>query len=244
MKKTLITAIMTVMIALLITGCSSAPENTNQVEKAEPGKAWIYDAQYEAEFLVDSFTARDGTRVDAARDLIVPFINISSADASRINNMIKGIYSDLVDLYNWDCQEKIWWEKARYDSYEYANTVSALLVSCYGGTADAQDSYYGFCFDLSDGHQLSFDEACSLLKTDKATVLNGLDPLIRKEINKVTGNKLDERYVSATYEKLESAIASGSLQFVIDSRGKLNIAVDLMVDDFENGIFSRLIILP
>ena len=248
MKKTFIMTLCAVLALSLVTGCSSSPSGPDQpsgdqAKKADPARGWIYDAEYEAGFDADSFTARDGTHIDAHKDLIVPFINIDSADAARANDEIKSIYFDLADAFNYDCQEKIWWEKSSYTAYQYENTVSAMLKLTYGGTAEEDASHYGYCFDVKDGHRLSFAEAIRLLNYSEGDVIAKLSDAAAGKLKSFVDPSAYDADYRDTVDQLKRDVAGGSLQYVITSSGELGVVIVLLALDMETGYFPSYVVI-
>lgn len=146
-------------------------ENTSSkyVQKINKNEEYVYDANYEKNVskksYVDSF---DGNiSVD---DIRVPYINIKSDDAEKVNSKLKKMHDELVGYF----KENLKIEDSKkifpggydvyYNVYRYDDILSISVTKRYQGGTDVDTyKYYAYNFDIKTGNLLSYDDLISRL---------------------------------------------------------------------------------
>ncbi len=249
MKKILL--IISMIAVLLLVGCgkkedTNVPENTNtqqqelienvqenndtqetvtMVSKLDDSRDWVYDAEYEKNVIADSYTnSYDETYF--AKDIVVPYINVDSPDANRINLKIKDIMEELVSTFNAGATEE---EPKRYINecrYEYSannDILSGMLVYSVGQTAVPVDQYYVFNLSLKDGRVCTYEDcytACGFSKED-------IDSKVKSKITELVSSYLteedDEGFVQKSIDTYDTLVSENNIMYFIDSNNKLNV---------------------
>ena len=149
--------------------------------KEDDSKEYVYDASYEYDNKndvynrgfsgdIEDITYDLGVKIlykhgdEYFKDLVVPYINIDSDDAKKINKEIKEFYLDKAKMYD-ECAEESRDETKvscsqvlTYKSYEEKNVLSVLIIYTIQHTAHPIFTFTTYNFDLSTGKELSFDK--------------------------------------------------------------------------------------
>lgn len=230
-------------------------ENTSSkyVQKINKNEEYVYDANYEKNVskksYVDSF---DGNiSVD---DIRVPYINIKSDDAEKVNSKLKKMHDELVGYF----KQELEIEDSKttvpggstvyYNVYRYDDILSVSVTKGYHGGYDVnQDKYYAYNFDIKTGKLLSYDDLISRLgsvtynvnytsSNVKTYVSRAIDIYSKNELKGYTLNSTEKISDGMTYTEMlnediknyENSISDNSLVYFCDSNGNLNVVVNLL----------------
>ena len=98
-------------------GNSGNKNNSNLALKIDSTKDWVYNADYNLPTNKDSYYGfSDHSKLIKASDLIVPYININSSDAKKANQEIYKLYEQLINKFNENLKEEIWFTTVEYSS--------------------------------------------------------------------------------------------------------------------------------
>ena len=216
------------------------------VNKINPSKYWIYDADYEKDVLADFYLINGPIYAD---DIKVPFINIDSNYASFANQEIKKVFDIAIDAYNEGVQNELTHVDIDYQKYIDNDMVSTALWYSIKETAVVNPNYYTYNIDLKTGKEMSFEEVyqkCGFTK-------NNIDDKVKENITGMMKDRLknfiDEYYPQGTnfdtynnesIENYLTSIKNDTLQYFIDENGILSIIVRLSIP-VEMGYFDTVI---
>ena len=177
---------------------------------------------------------REGTQY--LEDLRVPYINIKTEVAQKVNEQIKNLYLEYA--LSFDTNAKIVNDKedlpvARhiltYQTYIHQDILSVIIIYDKEATSNWNLQYMTYNFDLKTGNVLSYEGLLSRLGYEKETAQTELEELIGEKIKSLWTEyqiKLpvseQERFILEAKESLQESIASKKvLMFVKD--GNLNV---------------------
>ena len=150
--------------------------NENNISKLDSSKEWVYDANYNLPTNKESYYGySDHTKLISASDLVVPYINIDSDDAKKVNQEIYKLYEDLINKFNENLKVEIWFTLVEYKTYANNNIISVVITTESAGTDVPMYNYYTYSFNLETGKLLLYKEAYKFVElnedniTDKAT---------------------------------------------------------------------------
>ena len=242
MKKHLLYfALIAMMIgmAAMFAGCGdsadtgdNAGQETNAdisgVAKIDGDKEWVYDADYSLPTDVDSFYGySDHSKLIQVSDLVVPYINIDSDDAKAANDEIYGMYEKLIEQFNEDSKEGVWFTVSSYKAYNPSGAISVLIDETSEGTDVPWHEYTTYTFSKEDGSLMDFDAACAAagITADQAT--ETVEKEIEYNILKDFADAEDiDSYVDKSVEGYEASVKDGSVGFYIDNDSQLNVVVN------------------
>jgi len=219
-------------------------EETKKLEKEDESKDYVYEASYSYENKYQTYKEfpnvkdeikkinygieveyREGTQY--LEDLRVPYINIKTEVAQKVNEQIKNLYLEYA--LSFDTNAKIVNDKedlpvARhiltYQTYIHQDILSVIIIYDKEATSNWNLQYMTYNFDLKTGNVLGYE---------KETAQTELEELIGEKIKSLWTEyqiKLpvseQERFILDAKESLQESIASKKvLMFVKD--GNLNV---------------------
>jgi len=228
-------------------------EETKKLEKEDESKDYVYEASYSYENKYQTYKEfpnvkdeikkinygieveyREGTQY--LEDLRVPYINIKTEVAQKVNEQIKNLYLEYA--LSFDTNAKIVNDKedlpvARhiltYQTYIHQDILSVIIIYDKEATSNWNLQYMTYNFDLKTGNVLSYEGLLSRLGYEKETAQTELEELIGEKIKSLWTEyqiKLpvseQERFILEAKESLQESIASKKvLMFVKD--GNLNV---------------------
>ena len=216
------------------------------VNKINPSKYWIYDADYEKDVLAESYLINEPIYAD---DIKVPFINIDSNYASKANQEIKKVFDKAIDAYNEGVQNELTWVDIDYQKYIDIDMVSTALWYSIKATGVVNPNYFTYNIDLKTGEEMSFEEVYQKCGFTKDNINEMVKSSITKALKDKFKNNIDDSYPEGTNfdtynnESIENyldSIENNTLQYFIDENGVLSIIVRLSIP-VEMGYFDTVI---
>ena len=121
--------------------------NGNSISKLDNSKEWVYDANYKLPTNKESYYGYvDHTKLISVSDLVVPYININSNDAARVNQEIYKLYVDLIDEFNKNLKEEVFFTLVNYKTYINDNIISIIITTESAGADISDYDYYTYNF--------------------------------------------------------------------------------------------------
>ena len=209
---------------------SNNQDSSTVTLKADSAKDWVYDADYNLPTNKESYYGfSDHSRLVKASDLIVPYININSSDATKANQEIYKLYEQLINKFNENLKEEIWFTTVKYSTYVNNNIISVLITTETAGTDVPLYEYYTYNFNLENGKLLSYSEAYEKLGYNQNSIKD-------KAINAIT-NAMKEKYNESDFnnynnksiDNYTTSVSDEKIKYYIDNNNKLNIIVTLVI---------------
>ena len=235
---------------------NNVSEENGYARKIVDNRAYIYDAQYPANGIkVNSYSSSDGNTY-AVSDIIVPYINMVSSDASAMNQEIEGLYNQYIDEFVVCSQNKNSYIKVSYNSYITSNIYSILLTVQRGQGTSESSEYIAYNFDILSGTKLDYNQVCYVAGITNAsetiqTTIDNLDDynsyyLVAGRFT--TQEQVDERSAEIEncrkqiYTSYQEDLLNNKLVYFLDNNLKLNIVVKIGLPNNE-GSYSKLVVV-
>lgn len=225
--------------------------NTNvvpeKVEKEDDSKDYVYDATYTYENKFTEYkeyanavdavkTLNHGIEVEYTEgtqyleNLKVPYINIKSETAEKVNEQIETLYleyaksfEDYAVAVNESASLPIASHILTYRSFIAKDILSIVIIYDKEATSNWNLKYLTYNFDLKTGSMLSYEGVLSRLGYDKETTLENIKKLISDKINSLwieyqikLPETEKEKFILEASERLESSISSKEILFFVN----------------------------
>ncbi len=174
--------------------------------KIEEGKEWVYDAEYEAGDVPESFYyLGDDTSENKMelllKDIKAPYINIDSSYADVCNKEIKDIFDSAIEVYkkgaevaaNKDYAYQTWVKVCDYKYWINGDCLSVFIKYWTGGSAKHSPHYYVYNINLKTGEKITNSEIRALAGEVQ-------EDTVRKLVS-LTGDAVMESNYSPDYYK-------------------------------------------
>ncbi len=203
----------------------------NYVSKIDPSKYWIYHATYDKNVLAYSYDTYFNTYY--AKDIIVPFININSNDASKTNEEIKGVFDEAISRYNEGVENKTSFVSIDYEKFIDNNIASVNFWYGKGGTDVIRPDYYTYTFDLTTGNLMSFEELYQKFNFNKTQVDSKIKEEITDEVNDIFEDSYRDKnsvtYINESIDNYEKNLENNTLRYFVNDDGELCIIARLSI---------------
>ncbi|MCL2071549.1 MAG: hypothetical protein FWH07_04850 [Oscillospiraceae bacterium] len=254
MKKTIILLLGVAMISS-ITACSSN-EGVSQedydrllaenealregLNSEAEAKNWIHDADYEYDVPFESYTTDFGSTY-YVKDIVVPFINIESADAEKANAEIKEVFLQAVEAYKQGIEDNLTYvDECKYIKYVDENILSVNLWLGIGATDVVRPEYFTYNFDLKTGKLLSYEEVYRYAGFTSDNISEKVETAITTKMQNVSkefhaaGEDFYEEndfdiYNSESVNRYKSSVSDNSIKYFLDTNKKLSVIVNLYI---------------
>lgn len=247
-----------IFISLLFTGVikleniiSSDNKSQNNKEesiKLDSSKEYVYDANYKYENqsteyvrefdenTTESKVTKNNNAIpvekttgkEYLKELVVPYININSSDASKINSELKNVYIENAKSFDLCALDRSCSQILTYKTYSYNNILSVVVISAIQSTSPWLFDYKTYNIDLKTGNLLDFStflekanyEHDTFLVNIKNSVKNKMDELYGS--NSSNSNCFSKASYDKAYELLDTSFDNNSMYF-IDNDGNINV---------------------
>jgi hypothetical protein len=228
---------------------SETTQSSKYVKKITDEKFWVYDSEYNVKFDSDSYETSYDTYY--AKDIVVPYININSADAQKANQSIEKLYNQSVTIYNKGVSDKI--NYVNQCNYRFTiikdKFLSVVLTIGYGGTGIVHPEYYTYNFDLYTGKLVSYQDVYKLAglteNNIKEKVVSAITNVMKEQMSSFTtadypnGTNFDT-YNNESINNYNDSVTNNAISYFIDSNNKLNIVVMLSVPN-DTGSINKIV---
>ena len=219
--------------------------------KIDYNRDYVYDAGYHNDNKYKEYDYCDGTtythdgfdviKCDKGSmrlsNLVVPYINIRSNDAYRVNRELKDLYEEYADRFD---DFYIGLESGNggsqvlgYYSFLSDKVLSVVVIYGYQKTDVLYPNYKVYNFDLSNGDLLDYDDMIKLLDVDTDLVYSNV-------LDNVSNNDFDfEIFYDETVNGFKSSINNGSVLCFVNNKGVLEYIVNVYVPGGRGNVYYR-----
>lgn len=212
--------------------------------KVNEGKDYVYDADFvKVEYLNRQEEFSNGF-LSNNENIKLPYINLRTEDAKKVNEEIKGIYTDLET----DIEESLLCNgnemcasySLGYKMYSNDKTLSIVIIKLVGATDIPEPSYWVYNFDLTTGKLLTID---SILHQKNITKESFLEKVKKKMEQFALDNNTDScNYfgnLQKSYISLEKGIQTSafpveegndSIAYYLGEDGNIHLIATLYMD--------------
>lgn len=211
--------------------------------KEDETKAWIYDANYEYEVSAKSYSTFFETYY--ASEIVVPYLNIDSADARNANRKIKEIFDEAMMFYEYGVEDNITYvDDCSYDYYLDDKTLSVVITFGVGATHVVAPKYYTYNFDLTTGNLLSYQDVYQLSGFNNITTKAeaAITEYMAETLTDFGYLEDDEfnTYNDQSIDNYKASVREETIKYFLDKDKKLNVVVKIVIPAGE-GEFDRII---
>lgn len=204
-------------------------EDEKESKKIDESKDWVYDAEYKKEnkkIYQDSAKTEEYAS-NSDKDLVVPYINIDSDYAKKINDNIKALYDEYYAKYGtslttpfsdeYKCYNRY---ELKYDKFLNDNILSVIItlhegaVVVDGGTGGGTFTKYTYNFNLDTLNEASLDEMAKKCGFESENEVKEKVENWEKRQEELKKKYAD--YIAATMEGVQKG------KYFIDANHKLN----------------------
>lgn len=158
----------------------------------------------------------------------MPYINIDSEDAKKVNQEIYKIYEDLIEFYNLQVKNQHLVEiSVSYKSF-INNNILSVIITTTKGVPFPMKEFYTYNFDLENGNLLSYEDIYKSLGYTKENIDNNvaesISDIIVQYYNSIDECKFEINHSMDIYKK---NISNNNIGYFIDDNKKLNIISNL-----------------
>lgn len=274
-----IIVLLLLIILLLLTGDKEIDNKDNSIKadklsniKIDEDLDYIYDASYKTnnkytEFRRPIDTSEDKTLIFDGRgglgfdveytvgtqylkNLVVPYVNINTEDAKKVNEELKQLYEE--DAHEFDvCAEDEHLGCTQYLTYRkfYNNDILSIVV-LYGTQYSSQPFLESktYNFDLTTGRLLDFNDILKYFVYEKNEFLLEMEKQLKNKMNEVYPDMVDQLSINCsdgdggkkscydlTFEKFKTSLSKKTIKYYIDNENRLNIIAKLYNNMVQNG---------
>lgn len=217
--------------------------------KIDYNRDYVYDAGYhndnkykEYDYCEGTTYTHDGFDVLVCdkgsmrlSDLVVPYINIKSNDAYRVNRELKVLYDEYASRFD---EFYIGLESGNggsqvlnYYSFSSNDILSVVVIYGYQQTDILYPDYNIYNFDLKSGNLIDYDEMIDKLDIDMDLVYSN----VRDNIS----NSDFSIFSDETISEFNYSISDGSVKCFINDSGVLEYIVNVYVPGGRGNIYYR-----
>ena len=215
--------------------------------KVVENRPYIYDAQYYVDTSnINSYATNDGVKHNV-EDIVVPYVNMVSDDANKINLEIEKLYNEFVEEFKICGQNLNSYIKVSYQTYITSNIYSILITVQRGYENSNTDEYFAYNFDIISGTKLDYNQVCYVAGISDA------NEIVKKMVEEledfksyylvpsryVTQEAADERnaevdaYKNQVYTYYQEDVLNNKLVYFLDNNLKLNVGIRILLPDSE-----------
>lgn len=210
-----------------MTNNNSGGEVVNKLKK-DNRFDYVYEGSYVTTFEDKVYNNND--RILSYNDITVPYVNIDTAEADAVNNMIKQYYDKVISVYeNLDDDEYI---TLSYRTYINNNTLSIILITNRWDDDGSKRTYTTYNFSLEDGTTYEFDELLNTFNYKKEDIVDSMKQNIEKYVEE---EEYDEEYIETNMEIFEEKLNEGSLTYFVNPSNKITIILPIENSDSTSG---------
>ena len=205
------------------------------------GNKYIFNAEYDYTVPQESYTTEAGETY-FARDIVVPYVDIDSADAAKANAELQGIFYEAIRYYNEGASNgQTYVDRCNYNSYLTEDTLSFYVTFLVVGGEAGRPVYYTYNFDLNNGRLMAYEEVYARAGFDEDTIAGEVEWAIESYmINVLQFNK--KMYIDDNIKSYKASVEDGSVRYFLDGDNHLNLMVSLAIP-VGSGVFDSIITL-
>lgn len=210
-------------------------EKKKLVDKIDPNRDWVYDAEYPYTNQKTDFTMNG--KDFHITNIKVPYINIKGEEITKINAQIRDIFIQATAVFEQTSKgEPVIIDHCDYSSTIHDNVLSINFLYAIGGADLPIPKYYTYNIDLKTGNILSYNEV-----REKFGFTSGdkIEKAITTAVeNQFASSKFTEPsagYVTKSIQNYNDSISNNTLAYYIDPNKNLNIAVGIEIPASTSG---------
>ena len=197
------------------------------VSRIDSSKDWVYDAPYEKNVVAESYTPDIGEKKTTtyAKDIVVPYININSADANVANSEIKSMFDEIISTYN----KQTYHIRCGYEKHVNDSCLSVYAASRMGVTDIGGLETYTFNIDLKTGKKMSYSDVYKSIGFDDNKIEAKVEAAITEYMR---SNQLFESgnakfLIEEAINNYKQSVKDNTIKYYLSENGNLRIIVEM-----------------
>lgn len=182
---------------------------------------YIYDADYS--YVVPKESYDTGYQIYYVKDIVVPSINIDSADAQNANREISSVFARAIDTFSTGCNDNLTYVECNYEATLHGNLLSVVITFGVGATDVVPYEYYTYCFDIATGKLLRYEDVYKAVGFDDANAVdhNAQQAIIAhmSEYNNA------QRFIDESIANYKQSVSNRTIRFYVNSDQELCVVV-------------------
>ncbi|MDO5556150.1 MAG: hypothetical protein Q4G09_05940 [Clostridia bacterium] len=168
------------------------------------------------------------------KDIVVPYINLNSDDANKVNNEIKELFDEMAQFFEEELTStQTWYRISSYKYFINDNILSILITTESGGSAVETYEYHTYNFDLKTSKLLDYKSIYNSvgytsdnIDSKVETAINNYERL-KEFANEFYDKSLQEpiTFKQKSINNYYDSVANKKIAYFLDSNGKLNVIV-------------------
>lgn len=221
--------------------------------KIDYNRDFVYDAGYHNDNKYKEYEYCDGSTIYThdgfdvvicdkgsirLNNLVVPYVNIKSNDAYRVNRELKALYEEYAKRFD---EFYIALEEGNNGGSEILNyysflsdkILSVVVIYGYQKTDILYPNYKVYNFDLETGNLIDYDDVIKMLDVDINLIYSNV-------LDNISNNDFDfDIFYDKTVDQFNKSISNGSVLSFVNNKGLLEYIVDVYVPGGRGNIYYR-----
>ena len=213
--------------------------------KIDESVNYITDLTLDTGSLPDSYYNQEEDKTYYLNNLKFPYINIKTDDATSINEEIKKLADQAIQIYTLGVSgglDRV--DESTYSYYVNNNILSIVIIYSVNYNTPSDRGYYTYNFDLTTGNKVDFKKIYTSLGNSEDGINDKVNRAIKKYMddldnstsyslyNHTQGYTGEDSYTASltkAYETYKESITNNTIKYYIDDSKNIHIITTIMV---------------
>ncbi|HPZ23245.1 MAG TPA: hypothetical protein PLB45_01320 [Bacilli bacterium] len=224
---------------------TSTTTTTSSSIKIDESVNYITDLTLDTGSLPDSYYNQEEDKTYYLNNLKFPYINIKTDDATSINEEIKKLADQAIQIYTLGVSgglDRV--DESTYSYYVNNNILSIVIIYSVNYNTPSDRGYYTYNFDLTTGNKVDFKKIYTSLGNSEDGINDKVNRAIKKYMddldnstsyslyNHTQGYTGEDSYTASltkAYETYKESITNNTIKYYIDDSKNIHIITTIMV---------------
>src|SRR5574344_375457 len=224
---------------------TSTTTTTSSSIKIDESVNYITDLTLDTGSLPDSYYNQEEDKTYYLNNLKFPYINIKTDDATSINEEIKKLADQAIQIYTLGVSgglDRV--DESTYSYYVNNNILSIVIIYSFNYNTPSDRGYYTYNFDLTTGNKVDFKKIYTSLGNSEDGINDKVNRAIKKYMddldnstsyslyNHTQGYTGEDSYTASltkAYETYKESITNNTIKYYIDDSKNIHIITTIMV---------------
>lgn len=224
---------------------TSTTTTTSSSIKIDESVNYITDLTLDTGSLPDSYYSQEEDKTYYLNNLKFPYINIKTDDATSINEEIKKLADQAIQIYTLGVSgglDRV--DESTYSYYVNNNILSIVIIYSVNYNTPSDRGYYTYNFDLTTGNKVDFKKIYTSLGNSEDGINDKVNRAIKKYMddldnstsyslyNHTQGYMGEDSYTASltkAYETYKESITNNTIKYYIDDSKNIHVITTIMV---------------
>lgn len=224
---------------------TSTTTTTSSSIKIDESVNYITDLTLDTGSLPDSYYNQEEDKTYYLNNLKFPYINIKTDDATSINEEIKKLADQAIQIYTLGVSgglDRV--DESTYSYYVNNNILSIVIIYSVNYNTPSDRGYYTYNFDLTTGNKVDFKKIYTSLGNSEDGINDKVNRAIKKYMddldnstsyslyNHTQGYTGEDSYTASltkAYETYKESITNNTIKYYIDDSKNIHVITTIMV---------------